>query len=76
MNQELKTLQFEIEEMNLLRNLRHWKHETVKMSELSVVKTLKKENEDLVEQIAKFKKLLQEKGDHIETDKDAREAKL
>lgn len=49
MNQELKSLQFEIEEMNLLRNLRHWKHETVKMSELSVVKTLKKENEDLVE---------------------------
>lgn len=76
MNQELKNLQYEIEEMNLLRNLRIWKHNTVKLSEQSVVKTLKKENVELVESIAKYKKQLQEKGDSVETDKDAREAKL
>lgn len=76
MNQELKNLQYEIEEMNLLRNLRSWKHNTVKLSEQSVVKTLKKENVELVESIAKYKKQLQEKGDSVETDKDAREAKL
>jgi hypothetical protein len=49
MNQELKNLQFEIQELNLLRNLRMWKHDTVKRSELSAVKALKRENEDLVE---------------------------
>lgn len=76
MNQELKNLQYEIEEMNLLRNLRIWKHNAVKLSEQSVVKTLKKENVELVESIAKYKKQLQEKGDSVETDKDAREAKL
>jgi NTP pyrophosphatase (non-canonical NTP hydrolase) len=58
MNQELKNLQYEIEEMNLLRNLRSWKHNTVKLSEESVVKTLKKENVELVESIAKYKKQL------------------
>lgn len=58
MNQELKNLQYEIEEMNLLRNLRSWKHNTVKLSEQSVVKTLKKENVELVESIAKYKKQL------------------
>lgn len=62
--------------MNLLKNLRSWKHNSIKMSEKSVVKTLKKDNEELVESIVKYKKVLQEKGDSVETDKDAREAKL
>ena len=44
MQLELKELEMEIQEMNLIRNLRKWKHNNVKMSEVCVIKTIKNEN--------------------------------
>lgn len=47
MNLELKELELEIQEMNLVRNLRKWKHESMKKSEICVIKALKTENTNL-----------------------------
>jgi hypothetical protein len=72
MQLELKELEMEIQEMNLIRNLRKWKHNTAKQSENCVIKTLKTENQDLQTEYHKFKQQLHHKGENAETDKGIR----
>jgi len=62
--------------MNLVRNLRKWKFNSIKKSEICVVNTLKKENLQLQAEMTKYKTLLKEKGQSVETDKSEKENKL
>lgn len=76
MQLELKELVMEIQEMNLIRNLRKWKHQSTKQSELCVIKAVKEENEDLQKEIAKFKQKLLDKDANAEGDKAKKAANM
>lgn len=73
---ELKELELEIQEMNLVRNLRKWKHESLKKSEICVIKALKKENANLQEDMQRYKQQLTEKGKSATSDRFDREERL
>lgn len=73
---ELRELDLEIQEMNLIRNLRKWKHDSVKKSEVCVIKALKADNINLQNDMSKYKQQLIDRGNSRETDKYDREERL
>jgi hypothetical protein len=66
---ELDELEREIQELNLKRNLRSWKHMALKRSESCSIEVLKTLNQVMHEDIKKYQEMLKTKGDSAVNDK-------
>ncbi len=69
MTNELNQLQLEIQELNLLRNLKNWCHNYRVRSEIAAQKAIVKNTEWLSNELNKYRKILNDRGANAEGEK-------